>query len=435
METVVRTARALVLEAMEAGWAGPPFDPILLADRLGIGVMPKDDVPDARLVPSGPVSVSIEFNPNQPQVRIRFSVAHELAHTLFPDHAENVRSRGEAQGDDWQLELLCNIAAAEFLMPIGSGEELESGHVDLESLIKLRKTYGVSTEALFLRMVKLTREPCAVFAAARIHQGSTPPGFRIDYVVPSRSWPIRIPQGLELSGSAALSDCTAVGFTSRGSERWSPSLPEMTVECIGIPAFPGDLFPRIVGVLRHGPETTAVPLLSLIEVRGDATAPRGAGRKIIAHVVNDKTPNWGAGFARKLKDKWPEVQEGFARWSSEDSSNLSLGKSHTTLVSEELSIFHMVAQHGYGPSPQPRIRYGALAKCLGQCGEYALERGATVHMPRIGTGFGGGQWSIIRELIDESLLRRGLQVTVYVPPDTNLPGEEQEVLSSWNAES
>src|SRR5207245_1567973 len=35
--------------------------------------------------------IQIEFNPNKPKGRLRYSIAHELAHTLFPDRAEAVR--------------------------------------------------------------------------------------------------------------------------------------------------------------------------------------------------------------------------------------------------------------------------------------------------------------------------------------------------------
>src|SRR5207247_1577742 len=119
-----------------------------LANYLGIPVLPSDDVADARLVPSAPKGVLIEFNPNNPPARIRFSVAHELAHTLLPDHAQAVRLRGGVQGDEWQLELLCNLAAAEFLMPIGTARELEDEPIDIENLVSLRKRFEVSTEAL-----------------------------------------------------------------------------------------------------------------------------------------------------------------------------------------------------------------------------------------------------------------------------------------------
>jgi hypothetical protein len=45
--------------------------------------------------------------------------------------------------------------------------------------------------------------------------------------------------------------------------------------------------------------------------------------------------------------------------------------------------------------------------------DIALSQGASVHMPRIGTGYAGGNWSYILELIDEILVRNNVDVTIY----------------------
>ena len=140
----------------------------------------------------------IEFNPNRPHGRVRYSVTHEIAHTLFPDCAETVRNRlqsVEPRDDMWQLELLCNIGAAELLMPSGY-TNLEDEGVDIDNLLRLRGKFDVSTEAILIRIAKLTSRPCAVFTAARMSDDRDTPGFRIDYSVPSRSWAVRIPSGL-----------------------------------------------------------------------------------------------------------------------------------------------------------------------------------------------------------------------------------------------
>ena len=79
---------------------------------------------------------------------------------------------------------------------------------------------------------------------------------------------------------------------------------------------------------------------------------------------------------------------------------------------------HMIAQQGYGGSTSPRIRYSALDSALEQLAAIALEKGASVHMPRIGTGQARGSWELIQELIDERLVRRGIPVTVYTLPES-----------------
>ena len=228
-----------------------------MAELLKIGVLPNDAVVDARIVPVTE-GLRIEFNPSRPHGRVRYWVAHELAHTLFPNCAEMVRNRTPPPGlrdDTWQLELLCNIAAAELLMPTGY-TDLENEEIDIDNSLKLRSEFDVSTEAILLRIAKLTDTPCAAFAAARVRMRGGYPGFRIDYSVSSRTWDVRIPSNFRVDSSTALTECTAIGFTVKGTEHWGGQLPVFDVQCVGIPPFPGDLFPRIAGILTSDAHRT-----------------------------------------------------------------------------------------------------------------------------------------------------------------------------------
>ena len=166
----------------------------------------------------------------------------------------------------------------------------------------------------------------------------------------------------------------------------------------------------------------------MVNLRGDALEPRSDERRIIAHIVNDKTPNWGAGFGRAVKSKYPSAQRDFIEWVDREPRNLSLSKIHVSKISDTLSIVHMIAQHGYGESVKPRIKYQALTGCLKELAKVAADQKATVHMPRIGTGYAGGNWPYILELIDESLVRSGIDVIIYTLPDYVPTREEQSVL-------
>src|ERR1700677_4347768 len=76
---------------------------------------------------------------------IRFSLCHELAHTLFPDCTREVRNRlyhAETTPVSYELEMLCNLAAAEFLLPIGSiKEDLSNFRLSIETALQLRLKY------------------------------------------------------------------------------------------------------------------------------------------------------------------------------------------------------------------------------------------------------------------------------------------------------
>jgi hypothetical protein len=78
IQVITETARAAVLSAADAGWTGPPFDPFALAALRHIDVTPTEDVMDARTVPIPGNRLQIQFNPNRPQSRIRYSICHEL---------------------------------------------------------------------------------------------------------------------------------------------------------------------------------------------------------------------------------------------------------------------------------------------------------------------------------------------------------------------
>jgi O-acetyl-ADP-ribose deacetylase (regulator of RNase III) len=152
-------------------------------------------------------------------------------------------------------------------------------------------------------------------------------------------------------------------------------------------------------------------------VTGDATRPpEGAGAKIIAHVSND-AGGWGAGFTRALSRRWPQPERAYREWAkkkiSEDydaTGKFGLGESQLVSVqgsmtirgvetSGSIHVLNMVAQEGFGPSKEPRIRYPALALCLRHLDRFAKDLGATVHAPRIGCGLGGGDWPRVAGLV------------------------------------
>lgn len=429
VEAIEDAAQKLVLDAVERDWRGPPFDPFDLARILNIPVVAKQELHDARTIPAAGGRVMIEYNPTRPPQRLRFSLAHEIAHTLFPDVASAARYRSSpaASGpaDAWQLELLCNIAAGEILMPTDSLPDLRKGEFKIERLLALRSEYGVSTEALLRRATKLSTRPVAMFAASRTDPQKAASAFRIDYTVPSRAWSPSVRRGHRLPADSVLSECTAVGFTAKRHEDWSDELADVEVQAVGAPPFPDQRFPRVLGLLRpRGVRARADT--ELITVHGDATKPRGKGPKLLVHLVNDKTPNWGGAFARVLRDRYPMAQEDFRDWVREDPARLKLGEVYIGEAENEIFVATMVAQHGYGRSAAPRVRYGALKRCLAVVASFAAEHECTVHMPRIGAGQAGGRWPVIRELIEDELTRQGLPVTVYVPPNQTIQEETVE---------
>jgi hypothetical protein len=421
IQAVTEKARFLALNAIEQGWNGPPYDPFALADLLKIRVIPREDIADARTVPSATGFV-VEFNPNRPRVRIHYSICHEIAHTLFPDAHQRVQHRlthDMMKGDDWQLEMLCNIAASELAMPVGSFPALSAEQLSIDTVISLRKQFEVSAEALLLRLIKLTDLQCVAYSASRVGSGpSERPRYVVDYALRSRTWADgELTPGTHLPLGSAVTECTAIGYTAKGIEEWR-NAGKVKVHCLGISPYPNQTFPRVIGLLRPVRQANA-NAAGITYLKGDASAPRGGGSQLLVQLVNDSAFTWGGGFSLVVRQKWPPAQQAFRSWAYNNKRNLSLGNVHLAPADSRITIASMIAQHGYGPSPRPRIRYSALRSCLQHLSKIALERSATVHMPRIGSGLAGGSWNIVSELIDEALCRRGVNVFVY-----DLPGSE-----------
>jgi O-acetyl-ADP-ribose deacetylase (regulator of RNase III) len=83
-------------------------------------------------------------------------------------------------------------------------------------------------------------------------------------------------------------------------------------------------------------------------------------------------------------------------------------------VEPALWVANMIGQEGMGVKQgRPPIRYEAIEEGLRRVAAFASERGASVHMPRIGCGLAGGKWEVIEPIIERTLIAASVEVTVY----------------------
>lgn len=158
-----RRARAFVARALELGWAGPPFDITELASLRGLEVCTSTaftDDQDACVMPG-----RVLVNARKHRVRQRYSVAHEVGHTLFPDYEEELRREGRfwrREGDESEFEQLCQAAGAELLMPIDAFQTASAmrGRT-LEGIMLLAGDFEASLEATARRMIETVDSPMA----------------------------------------------------------------------------------------------------------------------------------------------------------------------------------------------------------------------------------------------------------------------------------
>ena len=124
-----------------------------------------------------------------------------------------------------------------------------------------------------------------------------------------------------------------------------------------------------------------------------------------------------------MAGKFPNAEKSFSKSMIDIPRTERLGKAVFSKATDTITIASLIAQEGYGRSPTPRIRYSHLERCMREVTERAINDDASIHMPRIGTGASGGDWRIIKEMIDNLIVREDLLVTVYDPPPRRIQME------------
>ena len=141
--------------------------------------------------------------------------------------------------------------------------------------------------------------------------------------------------------------------------------------------------------------------------------------KIITHCCNNRG-GWGAGFVLALSSRWVRPEESYREWAQrhgEVKFRKMLGAMQLVPVEDDIYVANIIGQEGMGRGPDgPPIRYTAISKGLGFIAQFVMdhpERNVSVHLPRIGCGLAGGEWSEIEPLLDLHFVAHGIPVTVY----------------------
>jgi hypothetical protein len=172
-----RRTRAAAAAAMSQGWSGPPWNMELLASLQGIRVENAGHLGRERdaLWTSGRILVSH----SAPPTRRRYSIAHEIVHSFLAPHDEGTDLRvlppADRQAADGELEYLCQVGAAELLMPSESyAVRMGPGMPSVALVLQLARDFQVSPEAAARRAVDLAAERCAALCARPWDGGESP---------------------------------------------------------------------------------------------------------------------------------------------------------------------------------------------------------------------------------------------------------------------
>lgn len=124
---------------------------------------------------------------------------------------------------------------------------------------------------------------------------------------------------------------------------------------------------------------------------------------IIVHGANAQGA-FNAGFAKKVREKYPEVFSDYREHYLKLSPNRMLGTVIFTQVGINLYIATGITQYLYDRDPNYQyVNYDAITQVFKQVGDFAIANNLEVKYPAIGVGLGNGNWDIINNLIHEAL--------------------------------
>jgi O-acetyl-ADP-ribose deacetylase (regulator of RNase III) len=161
------------------------------------------------------------------------------------------------------------------------------------------------------------------------------------------------------------------------------------------------------------------------EIEGDLIELAKAGEfDIIAHGLNCQV-TMGKGIALTIRKEWPEVYEADKLTEKGDASKL--GKAIPVQVQPGLHVFNMYTQYHYSPRGVRHVEYGAIRAglmCIRESIVHTRSRSLSDYDPRIGlpligAGLAGGEWPVIKKIIEEVLPEELFDVTiVHYKPTT-----------------
>ena len=122
----------------------------------------------------------------------------------------------------------------------------------------------------------------------------------------------------------------------------------------------------------------------------------GATQKVVIHGCND-AGIMGAGVARQIRARWPNVFEVYAL--KHKVFGLRLGDIVPVATPDGKIIVNAITQTGFGRNGR-YVDYDAVETCMRKINERAVDWEVNeIALPRIGAGLGGGDWNTIEGII------------------------------------
>lgn len=123
----------------------------------------------------------------------------------------------------------------------------------------------------------------------------------------------------------------------------------------------------------------------------------------------------GSGVAAAVKRMYPEAYNHYRK--EYEDTGLTLGSNNIFQVSDTLIIVNAITQEHFGSASKRYVSYDAIQECFEEINSLMKQSKISkeLHIPRLGAARGGGNWEIIREIIEQTM---DYPVTLWLPDDT-----------------
>ena len=155
--TSVEQAIEILANRYLAGLSCPPTDLKAISDRLSIKEFRKEEFLGSGELRRDRKGLVIVYSPYLSLERRRFTIAHEMAHALFETSGPRFPRYGR------ELERLCDMFAAEILMPKEAFLKAVGLGISLNKVFELSDVFQTSLSATAIRFCELLQKNVSAF--------------------------------------------------------------------------------------------------------------------------------------------------------------------------------------------------------------------------------------------------------------------------------
>ncbi len=127
--------------------------------------------------------------------------------------------------------------------------------------------------------------------------------------------------------------------------------------------------------------------------------------KYIVHGCNARG-TMGSGVALQIKRKYPHTFRGYRKAYEGNMDSLQVGSVIVVQNPDGKIVFNCITQKYYGRSKDVvYVEYDAIRTCLLQVNKWVGTKGfLEVAMPKIGCGLANGDWDIVEQIINDTMV-------------------------------